>query len=127
VAQSEDVGVDIERIAKRDAATVEAFVSNSERILIDLLSTEEFDVCCTRLWCSKEAVAKLLGVGVGSLLRTLEMTQVERTGKVFLKHLASSQSFEVQTVRDEDFIIAYATLSKAVTAQSGPSKEESVS
>jgi phosphopantetheinyl transferase len=117
VAQSEDVGVDIERIAKRDAATVEAFVSNSERILIDLFPPEEFDDCCTRLWCSKEAVAKLLGVGVGSLLRALEMTQVERCGKIVLKHLGSSRSFEVQTVRDEDFIIAYATLSKASMAR----------
>ena len=85
VAQSEDVGVDIERIAKRDAATVEAFVSNSERILIDLFSAEEFNVCCTRLWCSKEAIAKLLGVGVGSLLRALEMTQVERSRQSLLE------------------------------------------
>jgi phosphopantetheine--protein transferase-like protein len=109
IAQSEPVGVDIEQIKTRDAAVLEAFICDRERDLLAAFSPEEFDVLCTKLWCAKEAVAKLLGVGIGSLMKSLEAVQIMENGEIIIMDRARARVYPVQTFRDEDYILAYVT------------------
>jgi phosphopantetheinyl transferase len=120
-AQSQSVGVDIERIATRDAAFLETIATVQERDLLEAFSQSERDEWITRLWCAKEAVGKLLGVGIVGLPQSLEASRLEKTGAIRIRHHASARSYSVSTLRDADFIIAYASQSTAVTVDQASS------
>ncbi|ACB97424.1 4'-phosphopantetheinyl transferase superfamily protein [Beijerinckia indica] len=109
VAHTEAVGVDIERIAEHDASFIQAFTTAHERNLIAKFPQVEHQTWITRLWCAKEATGKLLGTGINGLPQAFEAIQLENGGRIEIKHQTSARSFEVKTVEDCGFIIAYAS------------------
>jgi phosphopantetheinyl transferase len=109
VAHGEAVGVDIERIAARDAGFVQAFTTAHERSMIENFPEVERHLWTTRLWCAKEAAGKLLGTGVDGAPQAFEALQVESDGQIQIRHQGSAGSIRVKTVEDLGFIIAYAS------------------
>ncbi|MGD9544744.1 MAG: 4'-phosphopantetheinyl transferase superfamily protein [Methylocystis sp.] len=113
VAHELDVGVDIERIVAREARVVEAFASPQEREMIANFPSSERDTWITRLWCAKEAVGKLLGVGLEGKPLALLATEMTEDGKIVISHQAENMCACVTTIEDDGFIIAYAGPEKA--------------
>ncbi|MGD9656646.1 MAG: 4'-phosphopantetheinyl transferase superfamily protein [Methylocystis sp.] len=108
VVHEQDIGVDIERIVTRDAGVVEAFASARERESIANFSSKERDAWFTRLWCAKEAVSKLLGIGLEGKPLALEASQMSEDGELIILHRTVGAIGRVTTIEDDGFIIAYA-------------------
>jgi phosphopantetheinyl transferase len=123
-AQAQKVGVDLERVARRDAAFVDTIATAKERQLLEPFSRSARDEWITRLWCAKEAVGKLLGVGIVGLPQSLEASRIERTGEICIRHRASARSYAVSTLRDADFVVAYATQSRPAADHAGSTHAE---
>lgn len=108
-AHRDRVGVDIERIADRDDGFLEAVAGAHERQIVNSLSAERRSEWVTRLWSAKEAVGKLLGVGIGGRLKTLEALEISESGRIRIHDGETKRSFDVETVEDQGFIIACVT------------------
>lgn len=112
IAHGEFVGVDIEPLRPRDHAFLETIATDAERGLlcggrsdsIDLLNSE----WTTRLWCAKEAAGKLLGTGMNGSPRAYELETISPDGVMHLVHCNSGRTIAVRTLREQEFVIAYA-------------------
>ncbi|MGA8170967.1 MAG: 4'-phosphopantetheinyl transferase superfamily protein [Methylocystis sp.] len=109
IASKDAVGVDIERIATRDANLVKAFATANELGMLGEYPDDQRDAWLTRLWCAKEAVGKVLGFGIDGKAQSLEATHLSGDGTIDVLHRASDRSFRVTTVEDRGFIIARAS------------------
>lgn len=107
IAHGDAVGVDIERIVERDAAFLETFTTPREQVLLLDFSESERHGWIVRLWCAKEAVGKLLGVGVEGA-QALEATAISIEGTITIHERKGGRRLLVNTLEDDDFIIAYA-------------------
>jgi phosphopantetheinyl transferase len=114
VAHGQATGVDIERIAPRDANFVQTFTTAPERYMTVDFPEAERHAWSTRLWCAKEAAGKLLGKGVDGAPQAFEAVKVESGGEIHIRHQASASSIRVKTVEDLGFIIAYASKARAL-------------
>lgn len=114
IAHDGALGVDIELIRTRDQSFLEVFSTAAERnLLIGQVgggSSDQMAEWITRLWCAKEAAGKLLETGVEGGPKKFEATGIDAAGAVRISHGESGRPVWVRTVRDADFIIAYATL-----------------
>lgn len=106
LAGTDPVGIDLERIAGRDAHCVAAFTSATERQQLDVHDGAARDAWITRLWCAKEAFGKRLGCGVADSARHFQAHALEGDGSVRLHHGPSGSGAHVVTLRDGDAIIA---------------------
>ncbi len=107
MAHREPVGIDLERIAERDADFVKAIASESERALLAGFSGVERHEWVTRVWCAKEALGKLLGTGVNSAPQHFEAQAIDTHGSLQMLHRTSGREAIVTTVRDGNFMIAF--------------------
>ncbi|NTV10155.1 MAG: 4'-phosphopantetheinyl transferase superfamily protein [Zoogloea sp.] len=112
LAHDEPVGVDVERIRPRDPGVLESFSTAAERNLLNALaggdSPELMAEWMTRLWCAKEAAGKLLGTGVNGAPQRFEAAAFGSDGAIRILARGADQLIHVHTLRDGDFIIAYA-------------------
>ncbi|HEY8213661.1 MAG TPA: 4'-phosphopantetheinyl transferase superfamily protein [Methylocystis sp.] len=108
VAHERVVGIDLERIAAREANVVEAFASAKEREMICKFPSQERDAWFTRLWCAKEAVGKLLGVGLEGKPLALQAIEMTEDGKIVIANEGEIVCASVKTIENDGFIIAYA-------------------
>jgi phosphopantetheine--protein transferase-like protein len=106
IAHHERVGIDIEKIAQRQPEFLNAFTTQQERVMLGGVSPLERDAFITSLWCAKEAVGKCMGTGVHRAPQVFEAVDMHGDGKVTIKQRDSSQTYLVNTVRNQDFIIA---------------------
>lgn len=112
IAHSGPVGVDIERISRREAGFLETISSDSERALLNSVinpgqSPGLFDEWVTRIWCAKEVAGKLLGTGVDAP-QHFEVTALARDGMIQILARNNERPVFVSTIREDDFIIAHA-------------------
>lgn len=108
-AHGEASGVDIERIAARDASFVQTFTTAPERDMIENFPEADRHTWTTRLWCAKEAAGKLLGRGVDGAPQAFEAIDLESSGLVEIRHRPGARLIHVKTVEDFGFIIARAS------------------
>jgi phosphopantetheinyl transferase len=107
IAHRDAVGIDIERIAERDARFLETIATRRERErLANFLGTEP-NGWMTRLWCAKEAVGKLWGTGVDAAPQAFEAIDVDGSGEITILHRQSGRNVLVNTREDDGFIVAY--------------------
>ena len=100
------VGIDIERIAARDAACLAAFSSATERALLAACDAAERDAWIARLWCAKEAFGKRLGSGVAGAPQDFAAQALAADGSLRLRHRPDGVETAVATVREGAFMIA---------------------
>ena len=86
------IGADLEIIAPRDAALVRQFFTDREADLVEA-SPAGRDTLVARIWSAKEAVLKLLGLGLRLDTRALE---VRPDGRAFPECPAGWQPVDVQ-------------------------------
>jgi phosphopantetheinyl transferase/malonyl CoA-acyl carrier protein transacylase len=107
IAHAEPTGIDIERLAERQARWLETITTAGERDLLARLPSDELQAWSTRLWCAKEAAGKLLGTGIDGAPQRFEALDLRPDGTITILHHASGRSMVVHTLREDDFIIAY--------------------
>lgn len=111
IAHGGTVGVDIEPIAVHDPEVVASFASEAERRLLAEAggAADPPGEWTTRLWCAKEAAGKFLGLGLNGSPKTYEAQRLDRDGIVPILHRGSGRTILVRTLRQEAFIVAYAS------------------
>lgn len=119
VASGAAVGIDIEKIAARDAHCVDSFCTALERALLTAVAPGERDAWITRLWCAKEAFGKRLGIGVAGGLRQFEAQNLAPDFSLSMRHTWTGVDTRIHTLRDGELIIAV-DLANPVAAAAHP-------
>jgi phosphopantetheinyl transferase len=113
LASDAPAGVDIEKIAPRDAHCVESFCTAHERGLLAAVPDAERDAWITRLWCAKEAFGKRLGTGAAGGPHRFQAHSLAGDFSLGMRHAATGEQARIDTVRDGEFVIAFDTDSVA--------------
>jgi acyl transferase domain-containing protein/phosphopantetheinyl transferase len=108
VAEGREVGIDLEQIVERDSS-FEGIAFRDEELALLPSGPEEAEARAAelaRLWCAKEAVAKLLGTGLGGSPKDFTIERLEE-GRVFVRAPGADNLFTVQTSRYGDWVLAH--------------------
>lgn len=112
IASDMAIGIDIEPVAGREAGFVNSFCSPVEIGLLEAVAGGDGALLgewITRLWCAKEAAGKCLGTGVAAGPRRFEAVVIDAAaGRIEIQAPEHSQPIGVCTVREGDFIVAWA-------------------
>lgn len=111
IAHSEAVSVDIEPVRPRARAFLKTIATDAEWSLLCGCGSESVDLTSewiTRLWCAKEAAGKLLGTGMNGSPRAYKIQAFSPDGVMHMVYRDSSRAIVVRTLREQEFIIAYA-------------------
>lgn len=80
--QDKPIGVDLERYNKLTTEKGSLFLSNSERIIMKEKFIEQTDIQgITMMWCFKESVGKLFGVGISNGINVFSFVGLEKRAK----------------------------------------------
>lgn len=105
---TDDVGVDIERSSRVTSSLLPQFATQNETDAVHHLSTTAPDAnWSTRLWCAKEAAAKLLGVGLNGAPKNFEAIDIEDRDGFLIHHHSSGNRIRVHVIELEGVIVAY--------------------
>lgn len=112
IASDVAVGIDIEPLEVREPGFVNSFCSPEEIGLLETVAGDDealFGEWATRLWCAKEAAGKCLGTGLAAGPRRFAAVAIEAAaGRIEIQAPDHSQAIGVCTVREGDFIVAWA-------------------
>lgn len=108
------VGIDFEA-ENRPMEQLEGYFltdQESERLqpLVDAMPDEAWPL---RFWCAKEALGKMLGIGLEGRPKQFEVVDVQTTSALILEHRTNAQRYEVQTIRWNGFVYAYCSAASA--------------
>jgi phosphopantetheinyl transferase len=101
------VGIDLEPTARDTHALLPSFATTQERALLERTDGRP-DFASTRLWCAKEAVAKVLGTGLQGRLKDFEAVEVEANGDFLIHHGPTGERMVAHTAQVGSFIVAWA-------------------
>ncbi len=110
IVHTEPIGIDLELIKDRKAGFLDAFTTAEERSMLSELGSTENPALITRLWCAKEAAAKAKGTDMGGNPHVFQAIHIQDDGKILLAHRQSNLQYIVYTHRDDDFILAVASV-----------------
>lgn len=111
------VGIDIEPAQRSTAEILPTFATADEQAIVeDLERTAPEENWATRLWCAKEAVAKLLKAGLEGRPKDYEAVDADADGAFVLRYEPTGARYGVHTVRHDGLIIAYTTAVENVLA-----------
>jgi phosphopantetheinyl transferase len=113
LASDAPAGVDIEKIAVRDAHCVASFCTAPERQLLAAVPDAGRDAWITRLWCAKEAFGKRLGTGAAGGPHRFEAQSLAIDFSLRMRHAATGAQTRIDTVTDDGFVIAFDTAAPA--------------
>jgi len=106
IAADAPVGIDIERVAERDAHWLASVTTEGERRQLAAYGDLERAAWITRLWCAKEAFGKRLGHGVHRSAQDFEACAWGDDHSLRMRHAPGGACADVRTLRDGDFIVA---------------------
>ncbi|MEQ8787394.1 MAG: polyketide synthase dehydratase domain-containing protein [Pirellulaceae bacterium] len=108
------VGIDVEKIAPREASFEQVAFDAEERRLLEQFADR--DEAVTRLWCAKEAVAKAVGRGLSEGTHSVVARHVDPPSGLVLVELGAALAKEfpklagarlqVATLREKDYVVA---------------------
>lgn len=105
-AHYDAIGVDVEAIAPRDAACVDAFSDRRERRWLPSGDGVDADEWLTRLWCAKEVLGKLLGTAVRPSPLAFAAVGRDADDCLLMRRQPGGAGARVAAVRDGAFIYA---------------------
>lgn len=109
VAADQPVGIDLEPVDAGGQLVLEDFATDGERRLLQKFPGSADDpLHRTRLWCAKEAAAKMLGTGLNGRPKQFEAVEADRSGRLSIVHRPSGQRMEVHTGVHEQLLVAVA-------------------
>jgi phosphopantetheinyl transferase len=106
IAGGAPVGIDIERVAERDAHWLASFTTEDERRQLATYGDLERAAWITRLWCAKEAFGKRLGHGLRRTAQDFEARAWAGDHSLRMRHAPDGACADVRTLLDGDFIVA---------------------
>jgi acyl transferase domain-containing protein/phosphopantetheinyl transferase len=114
------VGIDVERVDVGERLMLEDFATPGER---DLLA-RSFGAAAdpggvTRLWCAKEAAAKLVGSGLGGRPKRFEAVEADGTGRLSILHGPSERRIDVHTSVCDGQVVAVAVPARTAVGPAG--------
>lgn len=101
------VGIDIEAIAARDEACVQAYTTDGERELLGRRTGAVRETWLTRLWCAKEAMGKRMGCGVVPGPQHFAAQALCADGSLRMWHGHSGTGSIVTTLHADGHIVAF--------------------
>jgi len=105
----EPVGVDVEPVGRPVRRLLPEFATPAEiAILENLMAAQPDEAWETRLWCAKEAAAKLQGSGLQGRPKDFEATEIDPSGRLLVRHTPAGECFPVQTCLVDRCVVAYA-------------------
>jgi phosphopantetheinyl transferase len=108
VAANVPVGIDIETAHRDTRQLLSHYATADEAALIAPLNAEQPDEAWgVRLWCAKEAVGKVLGIGLQGRPKDFQALEVEPNGELLIQHEPTGERFVVYTTRLDDMVIAH--------------------
>lgn len=123
VASDFAVGVDVEALARPMQDVLPYMATEAERALLDSLEGQLPGAgWAVRLWCAKEAVAKLLGTGLQGRPKDFLAIDADSEGCVLVQHVPTDERFVVHSVTWSEHVIAYAMAPMAAPADNGGSQ-----
>jgi phosphopantetheinyl transferase len=117
LASHEPVGIDMEPLTRGTRDILSHFATDEEQKHIDDIRVRRPDeVWETRLWCAKEAVGTLLGIGLGGRPKDFQAVDIDEGGQLLILHVPTGHRFCVQTLQIDDMIVAYTSSNVVVAA-----------
>ncbi len=77
VSSSLNVGIDLEIIEPRDSSLIDELLAPKEQSLLNIKNQDISDEKLTIIWAAKEAVSKVLGIGLNIDLHDLEIVKLQ--------------------------------------------------
>ncbi|HXV75065.1 MAG TPA: beta-ketoacyl synthase N-terminal-like domain-containing protein [Candidatus Polarisedimenticolaceae bacterium] len=115
IAADRPVGIDVEAIDAGAALTLADFATDAERGLLERLAGMTDDPSrVTRLWCAKEAAAKLVGSGLGGRPKEFEAVDADSRGRLTIAHRPTGRRIDVRTSVDDRLLLAVAVAATGV-------------
>jgi acyl transferase domain-containing protein/phosphopantetheinyl transferase len=109
LASDVPVGIDLEEATHDTVALLDDFATEEEKVQIAELSARySEEVFATRLWCAKEAAAKLLGTGLRGRPKDFEALECDEQGTFLIHHAPSGDRIIAHSTRAGTFVLAWA-------------------
>ena len=109
VASPGPAGIDVEAVDAGSRLTLEDFAADSEIALLAEAGGGEIQTAwVTRLWCAKEAAAKLLGGGLQGRPKAMQAIRIEPDGRLLMQTEDSPGTIEIHTGEMDGSLIAVA-------------------
>ena len=109
VAADRPVGIDLEAVDAGGRLVLEDFATEGERHLLrEFPGSTDDPSRATRLWCAKEAAAKMLGTGLDGRPKQFEAVEADRSGRLSIVHRPSGRRMEVHTGVHDQLLVAVA-------------------
>lgn len=119
LASDTPVGIDAEPAARNTHEILATFATADEQAIIeDLHAARPDDNWATRLWCAKEAVGKLLKVGLEGRPKDFEAVDADADGGLIVRYEPTGERYGVHTVRLDGLIVAHTTAVETILATS---------
>lgn len=111
IAADVPVGVDIEPLSAKTDEIMPYIATDGEQTLVDSLTETSGDASWrVRLWCAKEAVAKLLGTGLQGRPKDFVAIDADPQGDVVVEYVPTGDRYAVFTFVWSDHVIAHVSL-----------------
>jgi phosphopantetheinyl transferase len=103
VASGVPVGIDVESASREVSGILDDFATAEEVALLGELA----DAGEVRLWCAKEALAKMLGTGLQGRPKDFEAIATDEGGHFLMQHHSGGERFVVHTARVDGMVVAH--------------------
>jgi phosphopantetheinyl transferase (holo-ACP synthase) len=121
LASAEPVGVDMEALGRVSQELLAEFATAQEVAAVQRMAELHGDQAWeTRLWCAKEAAAKLAGTGLKGRPANFQAVDIEASGRFLMLDVATAQRRWVTTSATDRFVIACAFASQSASVASPP-------
>jgi phosphopantetheinyl transferase len=109
LASNQPVGIDIEPESRDTSSYQDHFLTPEEASRANTLDSQmPEEVWALRFWCAKEALGKMLRIGLEGRPKQFEILDVSPTGLLSLRHRHTGTIYDVQTFRWNAMVYAYA-------------------
>jgi len=103
------VGIDVEPADREIDPAARTFITSPEErhLVSSMADMQEQSRSLLRLWCAKESIGKLLGIGLNGRPSDFEGIEASPDGRLLIDYLPTNECFEAQTWEEGAYIGSY--------------------